>query len=1004
MGFLVFGQPLCLYLPTNKGRIAITMEPVFLNTSQKQAVECFNTHVSLSSGAGCGKTTVLCEKYVQGLRLGLEPHHIVAITFTEKAAGEMKNRILLQTNLDESSVFISTIHGFCRNILKQHGIYLGFNPLFEVIDEPTALSLQNHLFEDYIKFLPKELIAEYGIFHLRKIFLSLLSDRDKTGRAFSKHPALEIQLQTFQTQESGDPWKESFERKALSMIGHFRKSYDDLSKLYQNLKTERGVFDFEDLLCEARELLYTKKDIREFYQDQIQLLMVDEFQDTNELQRDIIMKIVEGGKTKLFIVGDPKQSIYRFRGAQVEVFHKTKQDILKGGGEEFFLQENYRSGERLIHFTNALFSEIFKNSDSHYVDLFNTQEEKGEIVFGEIHDDTKTLEQLRRIEATYLASKILALKTRGFEYRDMSILFRAMTSAPLYASVLKSFNIPTFVVDDAGFFKNREIQDIFCFLKTIEDQEDLISLAATLRSPFFALTDETLLWMKEEKGTLKDGFLQWKDLKNVSKQQKDRLEKAYHLISQLRCEKDRLTVLEIVKQARDATFFDEITASDDEMHQKFSRLDNFFNFLKDYKNLPLFELIQYIEILRGEDYREAISEEQMKEMDGVKIMSVHKSKGLEFPAVFLPDIGYQTTGNFPLFMRSEKGIGLSIRGEDLKWEETYWKKALKNFESGKEIEESKRLFYVAVTRAKSYLHLSATNERKQSWLSFLKEAQLSLEKLGVYVEHISADSVVPPKLLKKEDRETDAKKLPIIIASDFIRKKPGLNFSVTALQEYQTCGLKFKNHHIEEIPEVLEEKMEASKIGTEVHSVLEKWDFKELNKFYPYLSKTFSKNQEIIDLLYSFQNTPIFEQLRSAKQVFKEYPFFFKFQKGVIEGIIDVVFEDHEGKWFVLDYKTNKVRPEHIETLGQYYQFQTDLYAWVMSELVHPINEVIVLFLRPGVCYQYKWNENLKTKIENKIRNIFDGLEKQEFKATLGKHCRYCGYKNNCEEYIRSTR
>ena len=974
------------------------MSDIFLNTAQKQAVECFNTHVSLSSGAGCGKTTVLCEKFVQGLKRGLEPFEIVAITFTEKAASEMKNRILLQTNLDESSVFISTIHGFCRSVLKQHGIYLGFNPLFTVIDEPTALHLQNHLFEESIQHLPEALIAEYGIFHLRKIFLSLLSDRDKTERAFGNHPTLDVQVAKAQSYAESEPWREFFESKAHSMIGLFEKSYHDLSKRYQDLKTEKGVFDFEDLLLQTRELLYTQKTIREFYQDQIKLLMVDEFQDTNELQRDIIMKIVEGDTTKLFVVGDPKQSIYRFRGAQVEVFHKTKEDILHRGGEEFHLQENYRSGQNIINFTNALFSEVFKGSPSHYVDLYNTQEEKGEVVFGEIHDEAKTLEELRRVEAIYLASKILALKKSGFEYRDITILFRAMTHASLYASILKSYDIPTFIVDEAGFFENREIQDVLCLLKAVEDSDDLIALAAVLRSPFFCLTDETLFWMREEKGGLKNGFEGWRELKNLGKQQSEKIEKAFFLISELRCKKDRYTPLELIKSARESTYFDEIVAHDQDKNQKFSRLDSFFKFLSNHKHLPHFELIQYIEILREQGYREEISEEGMKEMDGVKIMSVHKSKGLEFPAVFLPDIGYQTTGYSPLFMCSEKGIGLSVRGADLKWEETFWKKALKDFESAKEVEESKRLFYVAVTRAKKYLHLSAAHERKYSWVTFLKEAQLPLEKLGVYVEHVSADAIVPPKPFKPTVSEVKIKAKPIIVASDFEKKKISLNFSVTALQEYHTCSLKFKNHHIEEIPEVLETRHEASAIGTEVHSILEKWDFKEA------LPKTFQKNREIMDLLCSFQNTPIYEKLREARQVLKEYPFFYRFQNGVIEGIIDVVFEDSEGHWYVLDYKTNRVTPDYVESLGQYYQFQTDLYAWIISELLHTVDEVVVLFLRPGLCYQYKWSENLKSNIENKIKNIFAGIEKNEFNATLGKHCRYCGYQGICEEYIRSKR
>ncbi len=605
-----------------------------------------------------------------------------------------------------------------------------------------------------------------------------------------------------------------------------------------------------------------------------------------------------------------------------------------------------------------------------------------------------------------LASRIQELRSQGYEYQDIVLLFRAMTYASIYANVFKKYHIPTYIVDDSGFFDHQEIQDLLCFLRTVEDREDQISLAAVLRGPFVGVSDETLFWMHREGGSLNQALEKLSLLTSLMPEQRKKLEEARTLIFNLRKNKDRYSITELIAEIREHTSFDIMLASYEEGVQKISRMEGFLEFVRNRKEAPLFKFLEEVSLLRDHDYRQPSQE--LLSFNGVRIMSVHKSKGLEFPAVFLPDIGYQSSKNLPLYFRSKLGVGLSLRGSDLKWQESYWKQMIKKKEKEKDYEESKRLFYVAVTRAKKYLHLSGSHEGSKSWLSILKKAALPLEDLQVQVEHVSSDSINPSVTPAPSSVVASAKRgslaaardklrnLNITIAPDFPREKPELHYSVTALQEFQTCPFKFKNRYLEEIPEIFEKKSEASDIGTEVHSILENWDFAVI----PGLTR----NPEITALLKNLTSLPIFERMKTAQKIYKEYPFYYKWGSFMIEGIVDLIFQDAQGKWVILDYKTNNIKASEVQKYGKYYEFQTNTYAWILSELLYPIDEVILLFLRPQVCYEQSWSSQKEEMIQQKMKSLFESIKESKFQANVGDHCRYCGYQGFCEAYLQNKR
>ncbi|MBI2027732.1 MAG: UvrD-helicase domain-containing protein [Deltaproteobacteria bacterium] len=970
---------------------------MYLNVVQEIVVKEFGRDICLVSGAGCGKTTVLCEKYLAALQKGYKPEEILAITFTEKAASEMKNRVLLATQaLDDASLWMTTIHGFCSSVLRSHALEIELNPLFEILSETQALTLQDEAFEKSLNALPHVLIEEFGFFHLRNMMQKFLSARSKTYSAFQKHPSPK-QIQQM-CEDLDVAFDLSAEAKTHHLVMNFKEFYSELSKNYEILKEAAGVLDFEDLILKTKTIFQIKPLVLREYQNRLKLVMVDEFQDTDHIQKDIILQLC-GSSTQLFIIGDPKQSIYRFRGAEVEVFEEIKNHIQSRGGVDYDLAHNYRSGSNILNFVNSLFAPLFRNKSMGYADLLSTQSGQSHVYFCEIPDNKETREMLRIKEATWIALQIQKLIQQGFKLSDIVLLFRAMNYAPLYAQKLTQLNITSFVIDEAAFFENLEIRDLVCFLKTICDSEDILSLLATLRSPFFSISDETVYLLYKEVGSIPYGLEKAMHLQFISASEKKKLKNARDLIFYFRKTKNTYRILEILTEIRRQTPFDEVMFHSAASLQRKLRLEKFMNLASQSEGMSLERFVHFVEMLKEKRFRDVASDEELLEMQGVRLMSIHKSKGLEFPIVFLPDLGFQA-GGFPSLLLLDEGVGLSTKDDNFSWQESSLKKILKSKEEEKEREESLRLFYVATTRAQQFLYLSGSTPSKNSWLSLLKNQPDLIKQCNV--ETPPYPPITHPAVVRQE-----ASQSKIYIASDFPLYSPARRYSITALQEYLLCPWRFERKFIHEIPEVLRSKNKGASLGTSVHEVLEQTNFSNVIANPERARQSFIYNSDhsgVRELLQNFLHMPYFKEIQKAQVIHKEYPVYFSHQGFVLEGIIDLLFKNQKGEWILADYKTNKISREKVEDFGRSYEFQMDSYAWMLSDLGVNINKCVLLFLNPSVCYEFEWSEERRKNIKKQIQNILSGIEKQEFSARLGRKCEYCGYKNRCETYIRSQR
>ncbi|MBI3019382.1 MAG: ATP-dependent helicase [Deltaproteobacteria bacterium] len=374
----------------------------------------------------------MVERLVAGLQKdGFKPPQLVAITFTEKAAQEIKDRVVAcvgrlgSATLPQQAVdqlWVSTIHGFCRRILKEHAWEAGLSTTFSVLSSEQAFFLKNKVFQEtFQKLLQAKdpafsfLLTEYGFYKLKSLVKGLYEKR--------------FQLRTVQKVPS------SSARILDPLFSVFHK----IESEYQTQKKQKNVCDFDDLLWNCFDLLKSHPALLKHYRKLFKLILVDEFQDTNDVQRLIIDLLTQEPQCPfLMVVGDPKQSIYRFRGADVSLFYEVKEDILEHQGFCFELLENFRSHKTLIEFTNTLFQpllgEAFIASEptrmeprtTPSIEYWTRKEEEGE----DLSSEGSLTQEARKKEAAWLSAH---LKKQGkWGGANIAILFRAMTFSPLY--------------------------------------------------------------------------------------------------------------------------------------------------------------------------------------------------------------------------------------------------------------------------------------------------------------------------------------------------------------------------------------------------------------------------------------------------------------------------------------------------------------------------------------------------------------------------------------------
>ncbi len=592
-----------------------------LNDEQKKAVMHLNGPCLVLAGAGSGKTRVLTTRIAYLIDNGIPSYNILAITFTNKAAKEMKERV--ETLVPGNYAFLGTFHSLGVRILRENSKECGLESNFTILDSDDVLSLIKRIMKNK-EIDPKELAPSYV-----RNRISFIKNENLSPR------------------EIDNLFNTISEKKVL-----------DIYQTYQELIHKNNSVDFDDLLVLPVELFKKYPEILDKYQEKFKYILVDEYQDTNEVQYQF-NKLLASKYRNLFVVGDANQSIYGFRNANfrnILNFEKDYKDAYV-----VTLESNYRSTNNILECANCV--------------IRNNKERKELNLKGTIGDGVKTQYitcENGKMEALTIIDEIKKLYNQGYDYKDIGILYRTNGQSRLLEEVFLKENIPYNVVGAYYFYQRKEIKDLLSYLKLINNQNDDIALRRVINEPKRGIGEKAIENLSNEATRLSSSMFD-----AISKGR----ELAFkELILDMIKAQDNLSLTEFIDYVIDKSGMKESLTSEKSLENDL-RLDN----LEEFKSVTAsFE--ERTGSVNLSDFLEEISlvadiSEHKEEKDAVTLMTIHSAKGLEFDCVFLCGM---EEGIFP---------------------------HQNSFGSDAEIEEERRLCYVGITRARKVLYLTNAHSR-----------------------------------------------------------------------------------------------------------------------------------------------------------------------------------------------------------------------------------------------------------------------------------------------------
>lgn len=878
--------------------------------NQKKAHD-LNRHISVTAGAGSGKTAVLVHRYVKILlETDLHPSQVVAITFTRKAAAELKQRIIteLEARLQQEpgntklesiktgmlSAQISTIHSFCARILREYPVEArvdaGFRELQGILQrltlrdtiESTLREIGDCPEEDEIRVKLVELLRIFGKTRLERHLNELVNQREAVDRLMCGlyshtdsevldiwHEYVQSQLtQSLVNQFPREDWLRCLNRVlevatgrnasiVLELVGsispelailniipifvelapliltkdgkiskrdflglgveidtikedidflvraakhvlsfpsitnddellvHVTRSllavYDEVRHTYEHYKLQTGQLDFDDLQIKVRDLL-KQESIHEQIAQRYPYIMVDEYQDTDQLQYEILdlLAVINENTRKqkpsdskldnLFIVGDEKQSIYGFRGADVRVFDRTRKDIIdyqsrlieqselmqdfawqeetleasdseKHG--ELHLPENFRLLRNLVGFVNLVFEPLMKGRNE-----FEVKYEP--LIQGRTTDHPGDVELLigsteqAADEYKLVASRIRHLvgtgetiwtdegdgeKPRPIRYGDIAILIRTRTRLPEIESALFNAEIPYKITGGLGFYQRQEIYDIGNYLQFLADPANDVALAGILRAPFFGVSDVELYEVTQPSSTTSfwqkvQDYVDWTDQPSASP-----IDSAVGILRSHLEICHRIPPSELIRKIVNDTGMVGVLAVGQNGEQRWANYEKLLGIARGFERLgftDLFDFLEQLDLLIEEEEGEGQATTQLT-AEAVEIMTIHAAKGLEFPVVILPNLDRGFRSDQEPFIDDLLGIGFRPADPEKNYKQSDpgATQLMRVRAKNKTEAEEQRLFYVATTRARDRLILSGTADKRGNatcWLNWLFDA------------------------------------------------------------------------------------------------------------------------------------------------------------------------------------------------------------------------------------------------------------------------------------------
>ena len=533
-----------------------------------------------------------------------------------------------------------------------------------------------------------------------------------------------------------------FDRMAIDLQRRLLTLYQAAAEIYREKKRDAGLLDYDDLQIYALEMLQNPQNtrVREDLRRRYKYVMVDEFQDTNELQWEIIsllgMEDDRLDSSKFFVVGDPKQSIYGFRNADVRVFERVKQQFAENSGESdpaaysgnVLLKESFRFLPEINTFTNVLFEKILVRDDNEYSVAYEAlttkrQPKDDDIPHLELaYFSREYLDNHKLSEADYVARRISELLQTGVIPGDIAVLIATRTNLAELENAMRKLNVPFRTIKGIGFYTRQEIFDVYHLLRFLENPRDDLALAAILRSPLVNVSDAALYLLSRARG--ESWFEKLANIDNLAAfPAPDRrpLEIFQEQARRWQSRRDRLSLSRLLTEIFEESFYQATIAAHWNGEQILGNLDKIISTIREIEQRGFVSLSDYTRSLKDTlsmEPREGEAQLELEDRTSVKIMTIHAAKGLEFPVVFLPYLNKGKINNKNSFrFNPEFGIVTKIIDDSAETDKDvkvkpYLYSLIDELDKNKNLAEYKRLFYVGVTRAKNQLYLSASEPRK----------------------------------------------------------------------------------------------------------------------------------------------------------------------------------------------------------------------------------------------------------------------------------------------------
>ncbi|MCM8789758.1 MAG: ATP-dependent helicase [Candidatus Omnitrophica bacterium] len=956
-----------------------------LNKEQREAVTHREGPLLIIAGAGTGKTTVITRRIAWLISEGLaRANEILALTFTDKAAQEMQERVDILVPYGYTDIWISTFHAFGDRLLRENALVAGLNPDFKVLTLPEAsVFVREHLFDFNLSYYRPLSDPTRFIEALISLF-SRAKDEDISCEEYLKF-AKELSLKAEQ-----NPQDKALQEKAIEQMeiaSAFAK--------YQELLAKEGLVDFANQFYLSLQLLRSHPLILKKYQEQFKYILVDEFQDTNFAQYQLA-NLLAGKNKNIVVVADDDQCIYRFRGAAYSNLLNFIKDFPQA--KRVSLVRNYRSTQpildsayKLIQFNNPERFEVKANINKRLTGITK----KGKQI-EHLHFDTSST------EADNVAKIIKERVASGkFKYRDFAILVRSNSDAQPFLQSLNMLQIPWQFSGNQGLYSREEVKLCINFLRVIANLSDSLSLYYLASSEIYRLDLSDLgrcsHYAKRRNKSLYLVLRELDRIEELADISEDSRKKIKIILDDLekflKISRDYTTGKLLYTFLSDSGYLKKLTKNPSlENERKIQNLAAFFNIVRDFETVAkedrVISFVNYLDLLieAGDD---PATVEADLDIDAVNVLTIHKAKGLEFRVVFLVSL---VQGRFPW----------PHRRHPIELPDELIKEILPTGDF--HIQEERRLFYVGMTRAKEELYFTSavdyggTRPRRVS--QFVLEA-LGKELVKETKQKASAQEAIEHFAIRKEPQSV--KQVPL-------SKEKLLNLSYYHIDDYLTCPLKYKyvnilrvpimEHHTviygramhEAVTKYFQLKMAGKKINQEELLEIFRRSFDPQG----FLDERHQKERLRIGLeaLVKFYNK---ENDVDSLPLYIEKDFSFILDNNKITGRFDRIDMETDGA-IIMDFKTSEIKTQRDADKRTEESMQLALYSLAYKNISGSLpKQVRLYFLESGIIGSCAVKEKNLEKVKMKIREVSEGIRKQNFEATPSYiACTYCAYNQNC--------